>query len=437
MNGSQREGALAHSKDGIHSVSTGLRARAEPSCESSDHVPRVTDVREALASTVRELASCRSMLERAELCYQTIQTINSRMLSQIDVVGLAKSLLKDLCPLVGADNGNVMLLDDTKQAFDIVADVGLPTEVPRHAIPVTSSVGAVAMNVREPIVLRCVVDDQDPERRQAGSSLMLPITERSMAAGVVNLHRVRAGPHFDEADRDRAAIVVATFSAMFGLLKSHGRFRRLSLSAIRALILTIEAKDPYTRGHCERVGGYAYRVAQAVGLGSTLADEIEVAALLHDVGKIAVPEAVLVKAGPLTVEEFESIKRHPRTGVDILGPFDLPKATVDGVHYHHERLDGRGYPTGLAGDAIPLSARIIAVVDAFDAMTFARPYRSARSSTDAFAELRRCANTQFDGAIVEAFIRVHAERSVVAHQTHSGGHRDAHAEVSGKEEQAA
>jgi putative nucleotidyltransferase with HDIG domain len=176
------------------------------------------------------------------------------------------------------------------------------------------------------------------------------------------------------------------------------------LGAVRALAAALDARDPYTAGHSERVSTFAVAIGQELGLGGDALETLRLGALLHDVGKIGVPDEVLRKRGELTAAEFEAIKIHPSAGARILRsiPFLAPHIPI--VELHHERPDGRGYPYGLTGDAIPLAARIVHVADAFDAMTSARAYRAARLPVEAIAELRRCAGTDFDSPSVEALV---------------------------------
>ena len=171
---------------------------------------------------------------------------------------------------------------------------------------------------------------------------------------------------------------------------------------VKGLVAAIEAKDPYTRGHAQRVSQLAEMSARAYGLSEERCRAIRYSALMHDVGKLGVWNKVLKKPGKLTPEEFEHMKDHPILGVEIVSEIDLFQEAIDGVRHHHERMDGHGYPDGLVGDQIPLFARLIMVCDAFDSMTSTRVYRVAKTIEEAFAELRRCAGTQFDKASLDA-----------------------------------
>ena len=178
------------------------------------------------------------------------------------------------------------------------------------------------------------------------------------------------------------------------------------MATLAALSSTIEARDPFARGHSSRVAVLAYSVARRIGLDRKALLRLRFGALMHDIGKLAVPEAVLVKPAALTTSELALIRRHPGTGARMLQAIGIRRDAVQGVLYHHERWDGAGYPIGCAGESIPLEARILAVADAFDAMTSIRPYRGPRAAPDALEELQRCAGSQFDPAIVSAFIAV-------------------------------
>jgi putative nucleotidyltransferase with HDIG domain len=178
------------------------------------------------------------------------------------------------------------------------------------------------------------------------------------------------------------------------------------VATLAALSSTIEARDPFARGHASRVEVLAHGLASRLGLDRRALLRLRLGALLHDIGKLAVPEAVLVKPGALNDVERAQMRRHPGAGAWMLRTIGVAKEALPGVLFHHERWDGRGYPAGHAGASIPLEARILAVVDAFDAMTSIRPYRGARPAADALVELQRCAGSQFDPAIVDVFVAV-------------------------------
>jgi len=187
---------------------------------------------------------------------------------------------------------------------------------------------------------------------------------------------------------------------------------------------TIDAKDPHTSRHSDEVARIARVLALTMGLGRARADVIHVAGHLHDIGKIGVPDAVLCKSGPLTTTEWRAIRRHPEDGAAILQPVAalVSLGVVDMVLHHHERFDGKGYPHGLAGEAIPIGARIIALADTLSAMLQDRPYRGAGSFVAAKREVQWCSGTQFDPQVVDAFLRaedeiraiVEAERKIAA-----------------------
>ncbi len=175
-------------------------------------------------------------------------------------------------------------------------------------------------------------------------------------------------------------------------------------ATIAALCQAVETKDYYTRGHSERVSRGSAMIAQAIGMPPSRVGAIRYAGMLHDVGKLGVPTKVLQKDGKLTDEEFAAVQLHPMRGLEIVREIGFLDEALAGIMHHHERMDGTGYPMGLAGSEIPKFARIISVADALDCMTSTRSYRAARPIAEAIEELRRCAGTHFDPELVEAFI---------------------------------
>lgn len=220
-------------------------------------------------------------------------------------------------------------------------------------------------------------------------------------------------------DRLGTVLLLATPVSWMVYQSFHDRVRRveevqlaserradLYLSVIQSLALAVDAKDQYTHQHILRVQRYATAIATRLNITGNEMEGLRTSALLHDIGKLGVPDSVLLKPGRLTDEEFAKIKQHPEMGAAILEPVDFPWPVLPGVRYHHEKWDGSGYPAGLKGEEIPLQARILAVADVYDALTTNRSYRSAWPHEKAAAEIARCAGTHFDARIVDAFLDV-------------------------------
>ncbi len=184
------------------------------------------------------------------------------------------------------------------------------------------------------------------------------------------------------------------------------QMQRAICQSLLGLANALEAKDPYTRGHSERVAALSRRIAAALGLGPAVVETVGQAGLLHDIGKIGVPESILRKPGPLSPAEWETMRTHPVIGAQIVAPFEFFVAAARVIRHHHERWDGSGYPDGLARDAIPLEARIVAVADVFDALTSARPYRAALPRDDARQRLAAEAGRTLDETVVAALLGV-------------------------------
>jgi HD-GYP domain-containing protein (c-di-GMP phosphodiesterase class II) len=184
------------------------------------------------------------------------------------------------------------------------------------------------------------------------------------------------------------------------------RLQRSIGQSLLGLANALEAKDPYTRGHSERVGRWSRRIALGLGLAPDTVQTIAQAGMLHDIGKIGVPESVLRKAGALEEREWALMRRHPVIGSQIVAPFECLAGVAVVIRHHHERHDGSGYPDGLAGEAIPLGARIVAAADIFDALTSDRPYRAALSREAALEHLVGAAGTSLDADVVAVALGV-------------------------------
>lgn len=233
-------------------------------------------------------------------------------------------------------------------------------------------------------------------RLQADDYLLKPFNLDEVAFSVARVlqHRrlVRENQYYQRHLEDRVQEQAKQIEEMF-------------VDALLSLANAIEARDGYTGGHVERVTRYAVSTAAELGLGGEALRQLWVGALLHDVGKIGVPDQILKKSAALTDDEYREMKRHPEIGAAIMERSAFLRPAIDGVLHHQERWDGRGYPFGLKGEEISLAGRILSVADTFDAIVTTRPYRSRQSVEAAVAELRRCAGTQFDPIVVEAFVR--------------------------------
>jgi diguanylate cyclase (GGDEF)-like protein/excisionase family DNA binding protein len=235
------------------------------------------------------------------------------------------------------------------------------------------------------------------------SCVSLPLVARDKVIGLVGL--------LDRVERTFTREEIATAEAVgqLGALalehaQLYEKVKNLHLGNLRALSSALSAKDYYTLGHAGRVAAYMTMLGRELGWPEERLEELQNVAFLHDIGKIGVSDRVLLKAGPLTSEEWELVRQHPGISAEIVRPL-FDDELVTGVRHHHERFDGGGYPDGLAGEAIPLIARAMCVVDCYDAMSCRRPYRPPLSYRQCLAELRRCAGTQFDPDMVAAFLR--------------------------------
>ena len=190
------------------------------------------------------------------------------------------------------------------------------------------------------------------------------------------------------------------------LVETYAELKKRYMDTIETLRLAVDAKDYYTRGHSDRVSYYASRIGQAMGLPEADIERLKIGGIFHDIGKIGTNDDILLKNSRLDDDEYNEIKKHPLKGANILSAMSMFKDIVPLVEYHHERIDGRGYPHGLKGEEIPLLARIISVSDAFDAMTSDRVYRTKMELSQAIEQLEKGKGTQFDENVVDAFLKL-------------------------------
>ncbi|MCW5755639.1 MAG: HD-GYP domain-containing protein [Phycisphaeraceae bacterium] len=252
-----------------------------------------------------------------------------------------------------------------------------------------------------------VVGMDDPTLGAIAQSEILiePVTHRGRTVGMVVCgNKGGRKSAIDSVDIQILDAVADLLGVFHDNLRRHEDQVAMFLGTVGSLTAAIDAKDAYTKGHSERVAWGARELALAIGLDEQAADRARLAGLLHDIGKIGVPESVLTKKGRLTEGEFDLIKRHPRIGFDILRGIPSLEDVLPGVLHHHERWDGKGYPTGAAGEEISLLGRILAVADVFDALSSDRAYRKALARDQVLAEIERSSGTHFDPRMARAFL---------------------------------
>ncbi len=277
-----------------------------------------------------------------------------------------------------------------------------------HRLPVTSLAGVFSSI--STIVLICLVVFY----RKLGfytSIVILVFRMLKLAKGVIQFHP-SAYPAFFVTLIGLVSILLI-YQRNERIIRVQERHRKELLdftnSIIDSFAVCIDGKDSYTNGHSLRVAHYTRLLAQKLGEDEETVQKFYNIALLHDIGKIGIPDEILNKPGKLTEEEYEIVKTHPYRGFEILKKVKTQKDLVEGAQFHHERFDGRGYPARLAGEKIPLVARIISVADAFDAMSSTRPYRKKMSMDVIIQEIKDCTGTQFDPVVTKAFLDLYKE----------------------------
>lgn len=319
------------------------------------------------------------------------------------------------CETLHCRRVSIMLIEDDELV--VRAQRGLPADLDLEniRIPVGQGISGNVVRTRLPNYSRhegsdlVYGEDNDSAvessfRVFASVPLMLaPLRMNDIPLGVINVTERPDDRAFTRDEAVMLAYIADTVSIAINNQLNRREVENLYYQTISSLALAVESKDQYTHGHSQRVRDYSIGIAQQMNLPEEEIERISKAALLHDLGKIGVPEQVISKPGPLTEEEFEPMARHPAEGARIIQALSFLRPLVPIVRSHHERLDGTGYPDGLHADELPLAARIVAVADTADAMTSDRPYRKALPDEKMLAELERVSGTQLDAECVTAF----------------------------------
>ena len=353
----------------------------------ADQLADISRINAELKDTGERLAEVNDSLEKRLQELSTLYEAGKAITSSLDLEETLRSILSMTERILDISTGAIVLLDEETSEMKVRVRLDRGARAGEQPSAATAT-GEVA-----------------PGRSPATGDIDIPLLIGDRLIGRFELSN-RAAVHFTKDERSMLQTLASQAAIAIENARLYENTQKAYYEAIRSLAQALEARDAYTRGHSERVTDYALELAAALGLTAREQEIIRYAGLLHDIGKIGVADAVLLKAGALSADDFAIIKDHPRFGDAILSPIRFLADAQSIVKHHHEKWDGSGYPDHLVGEAIPLASRIIAVADSYDAMTSDRPYRKALPASVALAEIRAGAGRQYDPRLAEAFVKM-------------------------------
>jgi putative nucleotidyltransferase with HDIG domain len=365
-----------------------------------------------------ELASLNLELSQKVTMLKAINTATRTIVSVPDTQMVLEQTMTPIVEVFGFDRAMIMLVDAKGEFLEYRYGVGESVEAMEqlrdYRIPLDREQNLMirVLKKKRPMLIR---DAQkaglNPTNRiiadfRPSSFIICPLIAENETIGLLAADRFGEGKQLTSNDMEFLSIFANNIATAFLRARLDEDLKTSYVNSVRALVQAIEEKDTYTRGHSERVSSIAIRVARRVGMPESEIEYLRFGSILHDVGKIGIPESIVRSPKSLTSAEFKIIQKHPMKGVEILAPITFIKAHLYLIRSHHERWDGKGYPDKLAGNDIPLGAQIVAVADAFDAMTSSRPYRKGMPPGQAVREIQKNSGTQFSAEIAEAFVQV-------------------------------
>jgi len=362
--------------------------------KANDFVVKPFDIHQFL-STVRrniELGSLTKEVSRLRMI-ETLFELNKNIVSLTELEALLDKICDLLLRLFSSERISIFLFDEINNRYILRKHKYKESYVDKLRISyqlkeVNETFGVNIIKIEEKIDKFVVSIKVRGKEREIGLIEMeIPEKIKENEIKFLELFATQAGIGIENS---------------FLLEKVHSSY----LNTIRSLINSLEAKDEYTKGHSEQVAYYAVLLSKQLGLSEEEIETIKIASYLHDLGKLGIKDDILFKKGPLSPEERNVIKKHPIITVNILQPLEVDKGKLEACLYHHERIDGRGYPNGLTGEKIPFYAKILSIADAYSAMVSKRPYRNALSKEEAIKELLKNAGSQFDRELVRVFVNV-------------------------------
>jgi putative nucleotidyltransferase with HDIG domain len=344
-----------------------------------------------------------------------IQKISGMLGNEMDTERICRLVLEEGDRILSVTTFFIMLLDGERQELCTRFAIGRDREsVCGYRIPCAEGLIGHVFRLGEPVtVCDIAVDGRLALPFPATSVLCVPLIADTKPVGMLIATDKLSGEEFWSQELQLMGIFAAEVSSALQKANLYEEINKLFLSTVEALATSIDAKDPYTYGHSRRVAALSVAISTEMGMPKDRILKLELASLLHDIGKIGTPESILRKPGMLRPEEYEKIKEHPAKGAEILSMIGEFKEIVTWIRHHHEWYDGHGYPDCLAEEHIPLEARILAVADSFDAMTSDRPYRKGMPSDAVLQIMEQFSRSQFDPAVVAAFERCLLKGSAV------------------------
>ncbi len=378
--------------------------------------------------TPRDLTLMETLAQQASIAIKNArlyQDLNRKILelNTLHEVGKSMSMVLDLERLLemiidmtsrvmgGVKTSSLILMDEESGQLQVKVHKGIKPDAPLKPIAVGEGIAGKVFQKGEPMVINNRAEESPDGDGVNRSSLCVPLKVKDHPIGVLSVSDKLSGESFDENDLSMLMTLASQIAITVNNAQLYEDLEASYLSAVRALANSLDAKDAYTRGHSERVALYSLEIGRVMNLDPEHLKTLHIGALLHDIGKIGISETIIQKTTRLTEDEYQLIKTHPVRGASIIEPAKFLKEKVPLIKYHHERFDGKGYPEGLKGEAIPLLARIICVADSYDAMTSKRAYRDTLDKDAATQELLKCSGTQFDPKVVAAFLEVIADEA--------------------------
>ncbi|MCJ7646350.1 GAF domain-containing protein [bacterium] len=350
-------------------------------------------------------------IERKVVKLDNLLKATEAIASTLQLDPLLDTIMELGMKIMDAEGCSVLLIDEKEKKLQFVAASGAKKEeIKKLSLDIGEGVAGWVVQNDRPLLIEDVSKDarfskrvDEVLRQETKSLICVPLKDKNRIIGVMEVINKRGNRTFTEGDMALFKPLSAQAAVAIERARLYEDLEDMYISTVKSLAAAIDAKDPYTRGHSERVTRFSLLIARELGLDEKIQKNVQLCALLHDVGKIGVPISVLRKKEKLTDEDWKEIRRHSVLGAEIISPIRQLKELIPNIRNHHERYDGKGYPDNLKGEGIPLIARILAVADTFDALTSERPYRNGLSDKAALEEIEVCKGTQLDPACADAF----------------------------------